>query len=208
MNYRIWLLLSINYKNSVNVAVFWGYKYDIRNRILLIRWKINMFHLLMCCNDKMNPMWLQPICNVLSAHSWMCLTSCSVTDKTQPARANKRKNTWCKINHKLKQMSRIRAVCTSVFVQRSPLRRDDTKSLTDGVECGKYAGASYCLIPRGPRSTGTAVQEEARWHRLSVIIRLSLLHCVTFQQTCNNPNNTYFQIYVCVPDVSGAALRH
>lgn len=151
INDRIWLLLSINYKNSVNVAVFWGYKYHIRNRILLIRWQINMFHLLMCCNDKMNPVWLKPICSVLSAHSWMCVTSCSVADKTQPTRANKRKNTSCKINHKLKQMSRIRAVCTSVFVQKSPLRRDDNKSLTGGVECGKYAGSSYCFNPPRPK---------------------------------------------------------
>lgn len=104
-------------------------------------------------------------------------------------------------------MSRIRAVCTSVFVQKSPLRRDDNKSLTDGVECGKYACSSYCSIPRGQRSTGTAVQEEARWHRLSVIIQLRLLRCIMLQQTCKDPNNTYFQIYVCILDVSGAALH-
>lgn len=104
-------------------------------------------------------------------------------------------------------MSRVRDVCTSIFVQKSPLRRDDNKSLTDGVECGKYARSSYCLIPRGQRSTGTAVQEEARWHRLSVIIRLRLLQCIMLQQACNNPNNIYFQIYICVLDVSGAGLH-
>lgn len=87
----------------------------------------------------------------------------------------------------------------------SPLRPGDNKSLTGGVECGKYGRSSYCLIPCGQRSTGTAVQEEARWHRLSVIIRL--LRCIMLQQTCNNPNNTYFQIYICVLDVSGAALH-